>query len=440
MRAPSHVTAGSRVDDDVDRICGITGGMSAPPASTAMASGRSPLQLGAAPHRLMFFAGATNVLLAMAWWAAWTIGLRWPGAHTLAYPSVFPGWLHAFVMQYQMLPAFFFGFLLTTFPKWTKQPDVPRWRYLPVGLALIAGQLATLAGALGSHTAIAVGVALTLVGWTAALSALVPMLWREEGTTWHARSCVAALGLGYVGLGVFGAFVVGAAPMTWVPITIKLGTFGLLLPVYVTVAHRMFPFFAGNVVAGYQPWRPLWLLAAFWGAALLRLALDLGGVATWLWLPDVALLAVTAFAAWRWWPRGAKPGLLTVLFIGLAWLPIAMALYATDSLAVATRGAHLLGRAPAHALFVGFFGSVLVAMVTRVTQGHSGRPLVMPAIAWFTFIAVQLVAIVRIVAELMSDAYAWFAIAALGWLVAFGPWVVRLAAIYLAPRVDNKPG
>jgi len=40
----------------------------------------------------------------------------------------------------------------------------------------------------------------------------------------------------------------------------------------------------------------------------------------------------------------------------------------------------------------------------------------------------------------MPDPYAWFAAAAIGWLVAFAPWVVRLGAIYLAPRVDQKPG
>src|SRR3546814_9781155 len=60
-----------------------------------------------------------------------------------------------------------------------------------------------------------------------------------------------------------------------------------------------------------------------------------------------------------------------------------------------------LGRGPAHALFVGFFGSVLVAMVTRVTQGHSGRSLVMPAAAWFAFVAIQIVAAMRVAAEVL---------------------------------------
>jgi uncharacterized protein involved in response to NO len=86
----------------------------------------SARRLGSAPHRLMFFAGAVNVMLAMMWWAAWLISSRWPEAFVLPYPSVLPGWLHAFVMQYQMLPSFIFGFLLTTFPKWTKQPELAR--------------------------------------------------------------------------------------------------------------------------------------------------------------------------------------------------------------------------------------------------------------------------------------------------------------------------
>jgi uncharacterized protein involved in response to NO len=50
-------------------------------------------QLAQAPHRLMFFAGATNVLLAMLAWAAWLVASRWPHALAMSYPPVFPGWL-----------------------------------------------------------------------------------------------------------------------------------------------------------------------------------------------------------------------------------------------------------------------------------------------------------------------------------------------------------
>ncbi|MFS8138562.1 MAG: NnrS family protein [Thermomonas sp.] len=400
-------------------------------------------QLAKAPHRLMFFIGASNLLLAMLWWAAWLVSTRWQ-LFVLAQPTPYAGWLHGFVMQYQMLPSFMFGFLLTTFPRWMGLPDIPRWRYLPIGIGMFGGQLATLLGAMGFDAGMVVGYWMTLAGWIAGLATLAPHLWRERGTTWHARSCFAALSLGMIGLLAWGAVLLGASPV-YAFASIKIGTFGLILPVYVTIAHRMFPFFAGNAVPGYKQWRPMWLLAAFWALTLLHLGLELVHGYGMLWLADIPLLALTATMVWRWWPRGrtqngALPGILSVLFLALCWLPIAFALYSAQSLAYVATGIYWLGRAPAHALFIGFFGSALVAMVTRVTQGHSGRPMMMPTVAWFAFLALQVVTVMRVVAELMPDVMAWQAAAAIGWLVAFAPWVLRIGRIYLTPRADGKPG
>src|SRR5690606_24858379 len=117
---------------------------------------------------------------------------------------------------------------------------------------------------------------------------------------------------------------------------------------------------------------------------------------------------------------GRAPALLRVLFLGYAWLPIALALYIAQSLVYALDGDFVLGRAPAHALFIGFFGSLLVAMVTRVTQGHSGRPLVFGGVAMFAFVVIQLVSVARIAAELVSDQVAWQAAAAAAPAAALG--------------------
>lgn len=386
----------------------------------------------------MFFIGASNLLLAMAWWALWLLAARWP-LPTMPVPAVFAGWLHAFVMQYLVLPSFIFGFLLTVFPRWMGLPELGRRHYLPVGIGLIGGQLAILLGAAGWQRAFHVGLALSLLGWSIGLWWLGRLLLAEAGRTWHARSCMAALLLGYAGLWAFVAFVQGANP-AWALASLKLGGFGLLLPVYVTVAHRMFPFFAGNVVPGYRSWRPLWWLAAFWAFALLHLGLEMVPAPGWLWLADLPLLLLACVALWRWWPRGPMPGLLQVLFVGLAWLPVTLALYVVQSLAWLLGGQAILGRGPAHALFIGFFGSLLVAMVTRVTQGHSGRPLRMTAVAWFAFVAIQVVAVMRVVAEIAPDAGAWQALSAVGWLLAFSPWVARIGHIYLIPRHDGREG
>lgn len=406
---------------------------------TTRNSRASALNLVQAPHRLMFFIGAGNVLLAMLWWASWLVSMRWPGLLPSHTPPVPAGWLHAFVMQYLVLPSFIFGFLLTVFPRWMGLPDIDRWQYVPVGAGLMGGQLMILLGACGWEVGFFVGLLMAIAGWTAGLFTLGRVLMQERGVTWHARSCFAALVLGWVGLLAFLAFVLGASPM-WVMASIKLGTVGLLLPIYVTVAHRMFPFFAGNAVPGYKPWRPMRWLGLVWALLMAHLVLELLHAYAWLWLADVPLLIATTVALWHWWPRGRMPGLLAVLFIGTAWLPLTFALYSTQSLIYAFTGNFQLGRAPAHALFIGFFGSLLIAMVTRVTQGHSGRPLVMPAIAWFAFVAVQVVAVLRVAAELAPDAYAWHAAAAIGWLLAFLPWVARLGWIYLTPRADGKPG
>lgn len=403
-------------------------------AAAPTAPGAFPLAaIAAAPHRLLFFIGAGNVLAAMAWWTAWLAGL-------MPTPTVPAGWMHGFIMQYQVLPAFIFGFLLTVFPRWMGQDEASRWHYLPVGLGLVAGQVLTLAGLFaGSALLVHLGVINTLAGWLAAMVVLAGRLFRDRGATWHAISCFAALLMGLAGLLAFALFLHVPEPRLAFA-AVKIGSFGLLVPIYVTVAHRMFPFFAGNVVPGYRPWRPMWLLAALWPLSLGHLALELAQLRHWLWLVDLPLLALTATMLWRWWPRGPVPALLRVLFIGFAWLPIALALYAGQSLWFAATGEFALGLAPVHALSVGFFGSLLVAMVTRVTQGHSGRPLVLGRIPAIAFAGMQALAVSRVAAELAANPAPWFLATSAGWLLVFLPWVLRSLWIYLTPRLDGKPG
>lgn len=395
--------------------------------------------LAAAPHRLLFFAGAGNVLLAMGWWTFWLVNARWQFAD-MPQPDIPAGWMHAFIMQYQVLPSFIFGFLMTVFPRWMGLPAYGKWHYLPVGFGLLAGQALTLMSLFGFGHLLFLGLVLTLSGWLAGCTYLILLLWRDKETTWHAISASTALLLGLTGIGLMFAYLF-TDDAHWLFASIKFGTFGLLLPVYFTVCHRMLPFFAGAALPGYNAFRPMRVLALFWLLAMLHLGLELTHAYAWLWLADLPLALMSSWLLWRWWPRGRKmPTLLQVLMLGFAWLPVAAMLYSVQSLWLLQGGGFILGRAPAHALFIGFFGSLLVAMVTRVTQGHSGRPLQLGGVAAFAFIAVQITALVRIGAELAPDFLAWHGAAGLLWLLAFLPWVLRSAWIYLTPRADGKDG
>lgn len=395
--------------------------------------------LAAAPHRMLFFIGATNVLLAMAWWAAWLVDARWQ-VFGLQQPAIPAGWLHAIVMQYQVLPSFMFGFLLTVFPRWMGLPPLGRKHYVPVGFGLFGGQMVTLAGIVAGLPLLKAGALLTVCGWLFGLTLLVRLAHRDRYRTWHALSCTFALGLGLLGLVMYAVFLHRPDARLMVG-AIKIGGTALLLPIYFTVCHRMIPFFAGAALPGYRAVRPMWTLAAFWAFAIVHIWVELRHGYAWLWIADLPMVALSLLLLYTWWPRrAAMPALLRVLFVGFAWLPVAFALYAFQSLWYAASGVFILGRAPAHALFIGFFGSLLIAMVTRVTQGHSGRPLVLGHVGGFAFIAVQVVALLRIFAELQFDALSWQAIAAVGWIVAFLPWVARSSWIYLTARIDGKPG
>ncbi len=398
----------------------------------------SARMLAAAPHRLLFFIGALNVLAAMLWWTSSLIDARW---HLLGLPTppMFAGWAHAFIMQYQVLPPFMFGFLLTVFPRWMGLKELTIWHYVPVGLGLLSGQVLTLIGLFGWPHLVHLGLLNTLAGWLAGLIILLRLLWQDGGKNWHAMSCALALCSGLLGIVLFAVFLHNDNARLMFA-SIKIGSFGLLLPIYFTVAHRMFPFFAGIVVPGHQAWRSSACLLMFWLLCIMHLGLELAHAYAWLWLADLPLLALSGYWLYRNAPRTAAPSLLRVLFAGFAWLPLAMGLYTLQSLWFLLDGNFVLGRGPAHALFIGFFGSLLVAMVTRVTQGHSGRPLQLGGVAAFAFVVVQVVALLRVLAELLPDAPMWQVIAAVGWIVAFVPWVLRSTWIYLTPRADAKAG
>ncbi len=284
------------------------------------------------------------------------------------------------------------------------------------------------------------GLGLMLAGYLVGVVTLGGVLRAAEQRNPHAWSCLVALGLGTLGLVAFLGFVFGA-PAHCGLFAVKLGTFGLLLPIYFSVSHRMLPFFSANLVPGYVVRRPSWSLPVVWALLLAHLALDLAGAARWLWLADLPLAGVFGWHALAWQPwKAMRPGLLAVLHLAFAWLPLAFVLYSVQSLWLFAGQAPVLGLAPLHLLTIGYFGSMLVAMVTRVTQGHSGRPLQMGAVPWACFVLLQGVVLLRVRAELGGDAYLWLVAAAAGWLVAFAPWVLRSAWIYLTPRLDRKPG
>jgi uncharacterized protein involved in response to NO len=259
----------------------------------------------------------------------------------------------------------------------------------------------------------------------------------------HAIVTSAAFAIGVVCTAGFG-FGLWTANDFVLHFAVRAALWGFLLPVFFAVCHRMVPFFSQGVVPGYVPWRPTWVLAAVAGLAWLRLLLGTAGALDALVPVDAALFILTAWCAVRWTSLRARGNpLLWTLHAGYAWLPVAMLLQTLRDASFVVSGEWALGRAPIHALGMGFFAGMLIAMVTRVTMGHSGRPLAMDRVAFACFVGVQAAALARVLGEVTTApaAVKWLLLGSIAtWLAAFGTWGVRHARIYLTPRVDGRPG
>jgi uncharacterized protein involved in response to NO len=391
----------------------------------------------AAPHRLLFLIGVLQLAAMMLWWLTVLSGLHL-GMAAPAGGDIPQVLLHAPILVYLALPPLFFGFLLTVFPRWMGYPDLECESFAPVaggyGLATLLTWGALLSG---NDRLLAAAFASASLACLWGVSVLLSIALRErldgKSPTWHGWSIVAAFVFGLIGQIALMAFLLNPAGST-LPLANDIGLWAFLLPVFVTVCHRMIPFFAGNVVAEYVRWRPYWVLGTYWGGTMLLLTGQLLDISLLRTAAAAILCALTALMSWKWWPHAKAPALFWVLIIGFAWAPVGFALQALSSLSLP------LGRAPEHALTIGFAGSLLIAMVTRVTQGHSGRPLELPLVAKIAFAGMQVTAIVRIAAALNEESGVWLVLSAAVFMVALLPWVARNALIYLAPRKDGKPG
>jgi uncharacterized protein involved in response to NO len=138
---------------------------------------------------------------------------------------------------------------------------------------------------------------------------------------------------------------------------------------------------------------------------------------------------------WQGWKTRSEPLLwsmhLSYLCIPLALFGLAWA--GTDPIA----SKNLM-----HLLAIGSIGGMILAMMTRVSLGHTGRPLEVPPHIAMAFALVFCAAVVRALLPLFSVSltpWAW-RVSALLWLVAFAAFLLYYIPVLSSPRPDGKPG
>jgi uncharacterized protein involved in response to NO len=396
-------------------------------------------QFSAEPHRMLFLAGAVQMLLTIAWWLT-ELATRATGFLSLtnALPATRG---HTFLMLYGLFPFFIFGFLFTVYPRWLRGAAIERRAYLAAFVLLFGGILLFTAGLALDRWIVVLALVVFLAGWAVALTSLLRVYARARERGPHERLLNIALAAGMLGIAVFLAAVLTDSARLFATAR-ELGLWLFLVPVVFLVSHRMIPFFSQSVLMHYIMVRPAWGPSLMAVCVTAHAGLELSGLPQWRFLADLPLALAALHHSYVWqFRRSFHARLLAMLHIAFLWLGVGMTLYTAQSLVLLATGSDYLGRAPLHALGIGFLTSMIVAMASRVTLGHSGRALSADTLTWAVLLGVNVSAVLRIAAEFVLPVANWInLLAALVWLGALLLWVWRYLPMYLKPRVAQQPG
>lgn len=375
--------------------------------------------------RPFFLLGPAYGALVVAWWVMALGGARWP-----PLPAAPAEW-HAHEMLFGFVAAAVAGFILTAVAAFTGRPAIRGAPLAALVVLWLAGRVAMgLGGAAPGHVVAVVDLAFPV--------ALVATVTRELWLAGNHRNLpIAALLALLAGSdALFHAARLGMAGLA--PGTALLAGIHVVLLLLTLIAGRVVPSFTANWLrargASTLPVRrpaievAVVALTAATGAAH---AGGAGGGAVAVLTACCAAAHGARLAGWRGLATRGEP-LLFVLHAGYAWLVAGYALLALAAAAPAVPAA-----AGVHALTVGAMGTMILAMMSRVALGHTGRALRARRPIVAAYVLVGLSALSRIGAALAPLVFLPLILAsAVLWATAFGLYLAVYAPILCGPRVE----
>ena len=372
--------------------------------------------------RPFFLLGAAWAAIAVpVWLAAYVHGYVLPGA----LPAM--TW-HAHEMIYGYAVAAVTGFLLTAIPNWTGRLPIRGVPLAVLATLWLAGRIALLASAaVGPQLAAAIDLSFLFV--------LILLVAREvtAAENFHNLPVVAVLGLLFAGNVLVHLHALDVAYTSAIGNRIGVATLVLLISL---IGGRIIPSFTRNWLVKNRP--DVAVPAPHDGLDTACLLVVVAALVAWVALPTAevsaalalagAVAAATRLSRWRGLATAREP-LLFVLHVGYAWVAIGLALLGLNGFFEwAPPGA------PLHALTVGAIGTMTLAVMTRASLGHSGRPLTSGRGTIAIYLLVTLAALLRVAAPFTFNMAEFTAFAGLAWCAAFGLFAILYAPILIGKR------
>jgi uncharacterized protein involved in response to NO len=307
-----------------------------------------------------FFLGAA--LFAGVAIPVWILVLAGVGDSTFLYPA--RDW-HVHEMVFGFLPAVITGFLLTAIPNWTDRPPIRGYELVLLFTLWLAGRLLI---AIPWFTPLVSAV--IDVGFLVAVAGLV---WREiaAAKSWDRTPMGVLVSLLACANILFHVLTLSgiAADHT------ERAAIGMVMMLLALIGGRLIPTFTDELLDGSgRAERP----ASFSRYDGLSIALVGLAVVSWIVQPHAMVtgwIFVTAglanlgrLARWYGWLTWREP-LVLILHVGYGWFALSLLILGGSIL-----GIGLPAEDAVHAFTAGAVGAMTLAVMTRASLGHTGRP------------------------------------------------------------------
>ena len=388
------------------------------------------LQESVAPlWRLAFRAGflfaAVFAVLAMSRWLLWMLN---PAAWDA---GLSPHWWHAHEMIFGFAMPVVAGFLLSAVATWTGLPGTSG---TPLKILFSLWLLA--------RTTLWLLPSFVLLAWAAEMLFIALLMFELGKRVWARRQWRNMLFLPVLlALATLSSISYYSADNTLLSTRLHYGALWMITVLVVIVGGRVIPLFTAKPLNLTITPLPRWFeYTAIGSIALIGLTMAIWPsqqIKPWLQLLCTAgfIIHLYRLGHWQGWKTFRVP-LLWSMHLSYLCIPLAL-------LGLAIAGDNpLLTKNIMHLLAIATVGGMVLSMMSRVSLGHTGRPLqVPPGMAW-AFALVLLAAIVRALVPLIAPATTLLAwrLSAVLWIIAFAVFAYRYLPILSRPRADGKPG
>jgi len=376
--------------------------------------------------RPFFFGGAAWAVLALLLWLLALSG-------TITLPSALDSlaW-HRHEMLFGFVGAVICWFLLTAIPNWTGRLPIAG---MPLAALFTLWLVARLALLFSGVSGIAIAIVLD-VGFYLLLAGLFA---REVASAGNRNLPIVGLVLLF---GVANAldYAGSAGILSDTGIGYRAGITMVVLMISL-VGGRIVPSFTRNWLGKRSVNHGLPGQANRYDVA--TIVVTAAAMIAWTASPHMSLAGAILILAgvfqamrlgrWQGWRAAADP-LVLVLHVGYAWVPVGLVLVGVSILSSAVPES-----AAVHALTAGAMATMILAVMTRATLGHTGRELRANAATIFLYLLVTLGAALRIAAPFgLFDYQDGIEFAGLAWAGAFLIFLLTYGPMLFRPRVDGR--